>query len=89
MKKTARYYKSNPAAKAKKDAYNAEYNKKPSAVKKRVENNKANRKAGTYGNGDQKDAAHTKRGTVMKPQSVNRGSKSDSAGDRRARGKKR
>ena len=89
MKKTAKYYASHPKAKAKKDAYNAEYNKKPAAVKRRVENNKANRKAGTAGNHDKLDAAHTKRGTVMKPQSANRGSKSDSAGDRRARGKKR
>lgn len=86
MKKTAKYYASNPKAKAKKDAYNAKYNKKPSAVKKRVEANKANRKAGTYGNGDGLDASHTNRGIVMKKQSVNRGSKKDQPGDRRARG---
>lgn len=89
MKKTAKYYKENPEAKAKKDAYQKEYNKKPSEVKKRVELNKVNRERGTYGNGDGLDMAHTKNGIVKKKASINRGSKSDSPGDRRARGKKK
>ena len=88
MKKTAKYYQENPKARAKKDAYNKEYNKKPSAVKKRVEANAANRKAGTYGNGDRLDASHTKSGIKMKPQSVNRGSSKDQPGDKRARGRR-
>ena len=33
-----------------------------------------------------KDASHTSHGIVYKKSSVNRGSKSDTAGDRRARG---
>jgi hypothetical protein len=86
MKRTAKYYSTHPAAKAKKDAYNKEYNKSDSATKKRSELNKVNRDRGTYGNGDGKDASHTKKGIVMKPQSVNRGSKKDQPGDRRARG---
>ncbi len=86
MKKTAKYYQDNPKAKAKKDKYNSEYQKKPSAVKQRSEANKANRKAGTYGNGDGKDASHTSKGIVMKSQSKNRGSKKDQPGDKRARG---
>lgn len=89
MKKTAKYYKDNPEAKAKKDAYQKEYNKKPSEVKKRVELNKINRDRGTYGNGDGMDMSHTKNGVVKKKASVNRGSKSDSPGDKRARGKKK
>jgi hypothetical protein len=89
MKKTAKYYKENPEAKAKKDAYQKKYNKKPGEVKKRVELNKVNRQRGTYGNGDGLDMAHTKNGIVKKRASVNRGSKSDSPGDKRARGKKR
>lgn len=84
--KTAKYYQTHPKARAKKDSYNTEYNKKPSAIKKRVEANRANRKAGTYGNGDKLDASHTKSGIRFKPQSVNRGSKRDQPGDRRARG---
>ena len=54
-------------------AYDAEYNKKPEAVKKRVETITANRKAGTYGNGDGLDASHTKSGKiVMEKASTNR-----------------
>jgi len=88
MKKTAKYYKENPEAKEKKDAYQKKYNKKPREVKKRVELNKINRVKGTYGNGDGLDMAHTKKGIVKKKASINRGSKSDSPGDKRARGKK-
>ena len=83
VKKTQKYYDKNPSAKAKKNAYNAEYNKKPSAVKKRVEANKANRKAGTYGNGDGKDFDHAV--NRMVPQSTNRGRKEKS----RVKGSKR
>ena len=87
--KTQTFYDKNPKSRAKKLAYDKANNAKPANVKKRVELNKINRKAGTYGNGDGKDASHTKKGIVMKPQLVNRGSKSDSAGDKRARGKKK
>lgn len=87
--KSSQYYATHPEAKAKKLAYQREYNKKDSQVKKRVELTKINRDRGTYGNGDGKDAAHTKRGIVMKSASANRGSTSDMAGDRRARGKKK
>jgi len=66
MKETAKYYKDNPKAKAKKDAYQKEYNKKPEQVKKRVELNKINRDRGTYGNGDGLDMAHTKNGISRK-----------------------
>ena len=87
MKETAKYYKDNPKSKAKKDAYQKEYNKKPEQVKKRVELNKVNRDRGTYGNGDGLDMSHTKNGIVKKKASVNRGSKKDAPGDVRARGK--
>jgi len=85
--KTSEYYKKNPKARAKRLEYQRKYNKRKSELKRRAELNQVNRERGTYGNGDKKDASHTKRGIVMKPQSINRGSKSDSAGDRRARGK--
>lgn len=87
--KSSRYYKSHPKAKAKKNAYQKKYNATPEERKNRSRLNKVNRKRGTYGNGDGLDASHTKRGIVMKPQSKNRGSKSDQPGDRRARGTKR
>ena len=58
---------------AKKKKYDAEYQKKRSAVKKRVQANRANRRAGTYGNGDKKDASHTRGGKIlMESQSKNR-----------------
>jgi hypothetical protein len=48
------------------------YHKKPAARKQRQRNNLANRQAGTYGNGDGKDIAHSKpkaRGKVIGKQS--------------------
>ena len=90
--KTARYYDANPDAKAKKDAYNKEFNKKPEQRAKRAELSKINRehqKSGKGRVGDGKDVSHTKNGVVLKKASVNRGSKSDSAGDKRARGGKK
>lgn len=38
------------------------YHSKKKAKKQRARNNKANRDAGTYGNGDGKDIAHSKPG---------------------------
>lgn len=87
--KTAIYYQNNPEARAKHEAYNAEFQKKPAQVRKRVELNRYNREQGTYGNGDGMDAAHHNgKITGFKKQSLNRGDKNDSAGDRRARGGK-
>lgn len=88
-KSSKQYYDENPASKKKKMAYAKKYNKKPENVKKRVELAKINREAGTYGNGDGKDACHTKKGIVMKKASINRGSKTDQPGDVRARGGKK
>lgn len=88
--KSAEYYDKNPESKAKKDAYNKEFNKKPENKKKRAELNKYNREKGTYGNGDGKDAAHKGSKIVgFKKASSNRGSKSDTPGDNRARGGKK
>ena len=89
MKKSAKYYAANPTAKAKKAAYDKKNDAKPERRERRAELVKINRDKGTYGNGDGKDWSHTKNGVVMKKASVNRGSKSDSAGDKRARGGKK
>lgn len=90
LSRSARYYRNNPEARKKKAAYDKKHNAKPSQRKKRAALNKYNRKKGTYGNGDGKDAYH-KGGKIkgFKDASKNRGSKSDSAGDKRARGKRR
>lgn len=71
MSSSAEYYRKHPAARKKKQAYDAAHNRKPSAVKKRVEANRANRKAGTYGNGDGKDYDHAVKRMVSA--STNRG----------------
>ena len=89
VSRSAEYYRTHPKAREKKAAYDTEFNKKPSQVKKRTELNKANREHDKkYGKASRrgKDLSHTSSGLVYKPKSVNRGSKSDSAGDRRARG---
>ncbi len=90
--RTTRYYRSHPKARAKKRAYDAKFNKKPSQRKKRSELTIKNRQHDKkYGKASRegKDLSHTKNGLVYKKSSVNRGSKSDTAGDRRARGSKR
>jgi hypothetical protein len=92
VSRTARFYRTHPRARAKHRAYQAKYNKKPSQRKKRTllttKNRQHDRK---YGKGSRKgkDLSHTKHGLVYKKSSVNRGSKTDMAGDRRARGKKK
>ena len=88
MKKTAKFYATHPEARAKKAAYDKRNDARPERRARRAELTKINREKGTAGNGDGKDWSHTKNGVVMKKASVNRGSKSDTAGDRRARGKK-
>lgn len=89
--KTQTYYDNNPDAKAKKDAYNKEFNKKKEQRKKRSELSVKRRKLiadGKIKKGDDRDLSHTKNGLVLKHKSVNRGSKSDTNGDKSARGKK-
>jgi hypothetical protein len=77
---------------AKRD-YKKEYEKFQSSEeqkRKRAGRNKVRRKAiknGTVKKGDGMDMSHTKNGVVKKPRSVNRGSKKDTPGDVRARGK--
>lgn len=84
---SAKYYASHPEARKKKNSYQKEYNKKPSEVKKRTLLNKENRRRGTYGNGDNKDVSHMSNGsTRLEHQSKNRGNKTRTPGDRRARG---
>lgn len=89
MKRTAKYYRDNPEAKAKKKAYDSKYQKSPEQVKNRVERNRNRRQAlkdGRVRKGDGKDISHTKNGLRVKPKSQNRGSRKDMPGDKRARG---
>lgn len=90
--RTAEYYHTHPNARKKKAEYDKEYNRKPEQRKKRSELTQINREHDKkYGKASRegKDASHTSHGIVYKKSSVNRGSKSDTAGDRRARGGKK
>lgn len=66
LSKSAKYFRDNPEARKKKNEYNKEYHATPERKKYRVKLNKANRQAGTYGNGDGKDMSHTKSGKLVK-----------------------
>jgi len=62
---TAEYYRKNPAARKRRLKQQSAYQKtsKGSTIKKNA--NKLNRKLGTYGNHDGKDAAHYKGSTTQ------------------------
>ena len=90
MKATAKYYATHPEARKKRLEYQADYNKRPDQLKKRIELNKINRDRGQYADHDGKDLAHHKNGKFTeKLASKNRGDKNDMAGDVRARGTKK
>jgi hypothetical protein len=67
--KTSNYYKKNPEARRRRLKQQAKYNKTRKGLKIRTAANKLNRKLGTYGNGDGKDASHTgpNRGKLESP----------------------
>lgn len=74
--RSAKYYQSNPEARAKKEAYDKEYHSTDSRKEYRAELQKINREKGTHGNGDGKDVAHkSKTRTRMQSQSKNRADK--------------
>jgi len=60
---TSEYYKQNPKARERRQKQQAKYNKTNNGLKIRTAANKLNRKLGTYGNGDGKDASHTGKNT--------------------------
>lgn len=57
---TASYYRNNDAARKRRLVQQRAYNKTEKGSEIRKNANKLNRKLGTYGNGDGKDAAHYK-----------------------------
>lgn len=82
--------KMSEASRKKKLAYDLEFQKKKKQVKKRVEANKANRKAikaGTAKKGDKKDYDHYAKRMISQKKNRGRNSKTGgTAGDKRARG---
>jgi hypothetical protein len=88
---SARNYKKNKASRDKKNAYGRTYYKKNKATENasRAERKKFRETAERNGKSVKgKDVAHTKNGLRLKSSAANRGSKSDSPGDKRARGGK-
>ena len=88
---SAEYYRTHPSARARKKKYDTRFESSPAQKAKRRElarHNAAHDKK--YGAASRKgmDASHTKAGIRYKPSSVNRGSKTDMAGDRMARGRR-
>lgn len=71
--KTAEYYANNPKARIKHRKTSAKAQKKPSAVRRRVECNNFNRKNGKKG--DKMDCSHKGGRLVLEPQSKNRARK--------------
>ena len=86
---SAEYYRTHPAARERKAAYDTKFESSPSQKAKRRElarHNAAHDKKYEAASRKGMDASHTKSGIRYKPSSVNRGSKTDMAGDRRSRG---
>jgi len=70
---STKYYRANPEAKAKKNAYQKKFNSSPTQISNRTALNKENRRRGTYGNGDKLDVSHKKGGgTKLEAQAKNR-----------------
>lgn len=89
VSESARYYQTHPAARARKKRYDTRFESSPAQKAKRRELARHNAEHDKkHGSASRKgmDASHTKSGIRYKPSSVNRGSKIDMAGDRRARG---
>lgn len=89
LSNSAEYYRTHQAARERKKRYDTRFESSPSQKAKRRELARHNAEHDKkYGAASRKgmDASHTKSGIRYKPSSVNRGSKTDMAGDRRARG---
>lgn len=90
VSESAKFYHSHPEARRKKAIYDSKFEKSPSQMAKRRELARHNYKHDKmYGKSSREgmDASHVNgSGIRYKPSSVNRGSKTDMAGDRRTRG---
>ena len=78
MASTAKYYRQNREARLRRLKQQRQYNRTKKGLALRVNANRLNRQLGTYGNGDNKDAAHykgsTTKGRLQNP-SINRKSR--------------
>jgi hypothetical protein len=70
--RTAKYYRDNPEARKKHRKSSAKAQKKPDAVKKRVECNTYNKKNKNSKKGDNKDCSHKNGRLVLESRKANR-----------------
>lgn len=85
--KSAGYFRDNPKARKKKDSISKSINSRSEQKAKRRDLGKKNNAADKRGvNRTGKDLSHTSKGMVYKSVKANRGSKSDTNGDKNARG---
>lgn len=92
VSRSAKYYQTHPKARQKKYATDKKINARPEQKAKRRELGEKNYEHDKkYGKSSRngKDLSHTSSGLKYKPSSTNRGSKSDTKGDRNARGGKK
>ena len=73
--RTQIYYDKNPAANKRRLKQQSAYQKTEKGKDLKINANKANRRLGTYGNGDNLDASHTKNGIRLASKKTNRARK--------------
>lgn len=88
LSKSGKYYRDNPEARKKKAKTDTKINQRPEQRKKRTELKQARRDRGIDGKGGG-DLSHERGGLKRRSVKTNRGNKTNTKGDRNARGKKK
>lgn len=73
--RTQKYYDKNPAANKRRLKQQSDYQETAKGRALKINANKANKELGTYGNGDNLDASHTKNGIRLASKKANRARK--------------
>ena len=73
--RTQKYYDKNPAANQRRLKQQTAYQETDKGKALKINANKANKELGTYGNGDNLDASHTKKGIRLASKKANRARK--------------
>ena len=73
--RTQKFFDKNPAANQRRLKQQTDYQKTDKDKALKINANKANKELGTYGNGDNLDASHTKKGIRLASKKANRARK--------------
>ena len=73
--RTQKFYDKNPAANQRRLKQQTDYQKTDKGKALKINANNANKELGTYGNGDNLDASHTKKGIRLASKKANRARK--------------